>query len=221
MKRACRNAELKIALVAIGILGLLEWCPRAVALDAALDVSQYAHTTWKVRDGFTKGIISSVAQTPDGYLWLGTEFGLVRFDGVRTVPWESPSGQRLPSNQVTSLVATRDGTIWIGTRNGLASLNHKILTIYPQLAGQWIHSLIQDHEGTIWAGGAGLRSPTMLCAIRGTNVQCWGGDGRFAPGINGIYEDQKGSLWFGVSAHGLWRWKPGPPGFLFLSRENN
>ena len=214
MKRAPRNAKLKIALLAIGILGLVEWCPRLSALDTALDASQYAHTAWKVRDGFTKGIISSVAQTPDGYLWLGTEFGLVRFDGVRTVPWESPTGQRLPSNQITSLVATRDGRIWIGTRNGLASLNHEILTTYPQLAGQWIHSMIQDREGTIWAGGAGLRSPTMLCAIRGTNVQCWGGDGRFAPGINGLYEDRKGGLWFGVSAHGLWRWKPGPPAFF-------
>ena len=129
---------------------------RQTRLNQCCDSAE--HTAWKVRDGFTKGIISSVAQTPDGYLWLGTEFGLVRFDGVRTVPWESPSGQRLPSNQITSLVATRDGTIWIGTRNGLASLNHEILTIYPQLAGQWIHSMIQDHEGTIWAGGAGLRS---------------------------------------------------------------
>jgi len=49
MKRAPRNGELKIALVAIGILGLLEWCPRVIALDTALDVSQYAHTAWKVR----------------------------------------------------------------------------------------------------------------------------------------------------------------------------
>lgn len=93
MERRPRNATLKIALVAVGIPGLLEPCPRVVALDAALDVSQYAHTAWKVRDGFTNGIISSVAQTPDGYLWLGTEFGLVRFDGVRTVPWESPNDE--------------------------------------------------------------------------------------------------------------------------------
>jgi len=58
------------------------------ALDPSLDVSQYAHTAWKIRDGFPKGIIQSIAQTPDGYLWLGTEFGLLRFDGVRSIPWQ-------------------------------------------------------------------------------------------------------------------------------------
>src|SRR5262249_29716422 len=61
-------------------------CPGAFALDPALDVSQYAHTSWKIREGFTKGIITSMAQTPDGYLWLGTEFGLVRFDGSELPP---------------------------------------------------------------------------------------------------------------------------------------
>ena len=58
----------------------------AFALDPSLDVSQYAHTAWKIREGFTKGTIFSTAQTPDGYLWLGTEFGLVRFDGVHAIP---------------------------------------------------------------------------------------------------------------------------------------
>ena len=65
-------------------------CPCAFALNPSLDISQYAHTAWTVRDGFFKGVINSIAQTPDGYLWLGTEFGLLRFDGVRAVPWQPP-----------------------------------------------------------------------------------------------------------------------------------
>ena len=65
---------------------LLAGCAGAFALDPSLDVSQYAHTAWKIREGFTKGMIYGMAQTPDGYLWLGTEFGLLRFDGVRNVP---------------------------------------------------------------------------------------------------------------------------------------
>ena len=69
---------------------MLVVCPEARGLNPALDVSQYAHTAWKIRDGFTKGAINSIAQTPDGYLWLGTEFGLLRFDGVRAVPWQPP-----------------------------------------------------------------------------------------------------------------------------------
>src|SRR5215467_1739547 len=94
---------------------LLAVCPCAFALDSSLEISQYAHTSWKVRDGFTKGTVSAIAQTPDGYLWLGTEFGLVRFDGVRTVPWEPPPGAALPDNCIFALLAARDGTLWIGT----------------------------------------------------------------------------------------------------------
>ena len=61
---------------------MLAWPPCAFALDPSLDVSLYAHTTWKIREGFAKGAITSIAQTPDGYIWLGTNFGLLRFDGV-------------------------------------------------------------------------------------------------------------------------------------------
>ena len=67
--------------IALGIL--LACCPCASALNPSLEINQYAHTAWTVRDGFFKGSIISIVQTPDGYLWLGTEFGLLRFDGVR------------------------------------------------------------------------------------------------------------------------------------------
>ena len=67
-------------------LAAVALCPSALALDASLDVSQYAHKAWKLREGFTRGPISAIAQTPDGYLWLATDFGLVRFDGVKAVP---------------------------------------------------------------------------------------------------------------------------------------
>src|SRR5262249_36095209 len=87
------------------------WCSPAFALNPALDVSQYAHTAWKIRDGFVKGGIRAIAQTPDGYLWLGTEFGLFRFDGVRTTPWAPPPGQHLPSSYVDSLLVARDGAL--------------------------------------------------------------------------------------------------------------
>src|SRR5258706_14741184 len=100
---------------------LLAGASCAFALNPALDVSQYAHTAWKIRDGFTKGAINAIAQTPDGYLWLGTEFGLLRFDGVRNVPWQPPADQPLPSSRIRSLLAARDGALWIGTSGGLAS----------------------------------------------------------------------------------------------------
>src|SRR5215813_10386380 len=128
----------------------------AFALDPKLDISQYAHTAWKVREGFTKGAIHSIAQTPDGYLWLGTEFGLLRFDGVRNILWQPPPGQRLPSTFIRSVLAARDGTLWIGTLKGLASWKDGKLTQYPELAGQDTGALLEDHEGTIWISSRGL-----------------------------------------------------------------
>ena len=95
-----RAVELSLVLAGV----VLAWCPCAVALNPALDVSQYAHTSWRIRDGFTKGIINSIAQTPDGYLWLGTDFGLYRFDGIRADPWQSPLGQSLGSSDIRSLL---------------------------------------------------------------------------------------------------------------------
>jgi ligand-binding sensor domain-containing protein len=112
-------------------LGVLLLCPCAFALDPALDVSQYAHTAWKIHEGFSKGMIHTIAQTPDGYLWLGTELGLLRFDGVRNVPWQPPSDQHLPSTNIYSLLAARDATLWIGTRTGLASWKAGKLTPVP------------------------------------------------------------------------------------------
>ena len=63
----------------------------AFALNSSLDVSQYAHTSWRISDGFPAGIIRAMTQTADGYLWLGTELGLFRFDGVRAVQWNPPA----------------------------------------------------------------------------------------------------------------------------------
>src|ERR1700747_801889 len=125
----------------------------AFALNPALDVSQYAHTAWKIRDGFTKGRISSIAQTPDGYLWLGTEFGLVRFDGVRNLPWEPPRELKLPSSYIMSLLAARGGRLWIGTRNGLVSWKDGKLTEYSELHGRYVFALLEDRKGSIWASG--------------------------------------------------------------------
>jgi signal transduction histidine kinase/ligand-binding sensor domain-containing protein len=196
----------------IGFGILLACCLRASALNPSLDINQYAHTAWTVREGFFKGAISSyaIAQTPDGYLWLGTEFGLLRFDGVRSVPWQPPAGEHLPGGSIRSLVAARDGRLWIGTTRGLASWKDGKLTHYPELAGQ-VRPLLEDREGTVWAGGFDS-SNGRLCAIQSGGTQCYGADGRFGREVISLYEDSQGYLRAGAVT-GLWRWKPGPPKF--------
>src|SRR5882757_2389626 len=214
--RRRRNA-LAVGSVLAGIL--LAGGPCAFALNPALDVSQYAHTAWRIREGFSKGTIFALAQTPDGYLWLATEFGLLRFDGVRNVPWQPPPDQHLPSNKIWSLVAARDGTLWIGTSKGLASWKGGKLTQYAELAGMEIFGLLEDHEGALWAGGWELPAG-KLCTIQRGSVGCYGEDGLLGRGVSGSDEDRKGNLWMGVAA-GLWRWKPGPPQFYPLAFESN
>src|SRR5215831_2169912 len=112
MKKARRRGQFALAPGIILSCILLLASPCTLALNPALDVSQYAHTAWRIRDGFSKGVINTIAQTPDGYLWLGTEFGLLRFDGAKAVPWEPPQGQRLPSGTIWKLIVARDGTLW-------------------------------------------------------------------------------------------------------------
>src|SRR5208282_4262289 len=128
---------------------LLACCRCATALSPSLDINQYAHTAWTIRDGFFKSVIYSIAQTPDGYLWLGTESGLLRFDGVRAVPWEPPAGEDLPSSVVMSLRVSSDGTLWIATGKGLASWKDGRLTQHRELAGWVGNALFEDHAGAM------------------------------------------------------------------------
>ena len=194
----------------------------AFALNPALDVSQYAHTSWKIRDGFAKGSILSIAQTPDGYLWLGTAFGLYRFDGVRNVLWQPPPEQHLPSSAITSLVAARDGTLWVGTRNGLSSWKNGKLTRYAELSGLAIRALVEDHDGSIWAGTNGSPGPPdgKLCEIRNGNVRCHPEMGGVTHGVLGLHEDDKGNLWVGLEM-GVWRWRPEPAQFYAVPGLSN
>ena len=79
------------------------------AVDPSRHISQYAHTAWRIQDGVFSGTPFAVTQTTDGYLWIGTRSGLLRFDGVRFVPWTSPDGKYLPSSDIGSLLGARDG----------------------------------------------------------------------------------------------------------------
>ncbi|HTS05385.1 MAG TPA: PAS domain S-box protein [Candidatus Eisenbacteria bacterium] len=209
---------------AVATLAILLWCcPGVCALEPSLDVSQYAHTSWKIREGFATGTIHQIAQTPDGYLWLATESGLLRFDGVRAVPWQPPQGEHLPSNDIRGLIAARDGTLWIGTAKGLASWKDGKLTHYPELDEHDVAALLEDREGTVWAGGvvweAGPNHPGKLCAIHSGGSECYGADGALSFGVTSIYEDSRGNLWLGAG-NGLWRWRPGPPEHFALPALN-
>ena len=191
----------------------------AYALNSALDISQYGHTAWTIRGGFLRGAISSIAQTPDGYLWLGTDSGLLRFDGVRAVPWQPPPDQSLPSDEIWSLLAARDGALWVGTAKGVARWKEGRLTVYGELTGRIIWRLLEDRQNTVWVGAGSVPSG-RLCAIRDRDVRCFGEDGSLGFGVLALHEDRDGSLWLGVG-DGIWRWSPGPPTFFAMPGEGD
>jgi ligand-binding sensor domain-containing protein/signal transduction histidine kinase len=206
-----RKLKGRRALVAPGLV--LAWTfvgpqSSALALNPSLEISQYAHHAWTVRDGFSLGNVYAMAQTPDGYLWLGTEFGLFRFDGVRFLPWRPPAGQQLPDKNINSLLVTRDGSLWIGTFAGLVILKDGRLARPPALHDNFVASLFEDREGTVWA--AALERAGRLCAIRGGGAKCSGEDGAFGRAVWALHEDGSGTLWAGAES-GLWRVRPGPP----------
>ncbi len=99
-----------MVLWALVILAAL--CPRSArALDPNRAMSQYIHDKWGTEQGFPRGPVYSIAQTTDGYLWIGTEAGLVRFDGMNFRLVHDDSGS--PITSVLGLLADNDGNLWI------------------------------------------------------------------------------------------------------------
>ena len=179
------------------------------ALNPDRHITQFGHTAWRIQDGFFGGPVRCITQTTDGYIWIGTEAGLFRFDGVRFVSSSSQEGGQLPSAVITALLGTRDGGLWIGTDAGLAHLVNHHLTTYLKDAGL-ITSILQDRNGEIWI----VRhrpgdNPQPLCQVIGPGVHCYGSkDGVPAFDVGPLAQDASGNLWIGGDTT-LLKWRPG------------
>ena len=90
----------------------------ARAVDLHNVLTGYALSSWTEGDGRSLGGVSAIVQDRSGYLWLGTNIGLVRFDGWRFTRWETISRAPLPRSPIVALSAARDGTLWIGFADG-------------------------------------------------------------------------------------------------------
>jgi ligand-binding sensor domain-containing protein len=178
------------------------------AVDPVRHISQYAHTAWRIQDGVFGGIPRHLAQTTDGYLWIGTTSGLVRFDGVRFVPWIPPEGQQLPSSRINSLLGTPDGSLWVGTEVGLSRWRNHQLTNYSTERGI-ATAIVQARDGTIWIE---LSDPTgktgPLCQVIGTGMRCHGKDEGIPADIyTPLAQDSQGNFWLGGGATLVgWKW---------------
>ena len=172
-------------------------------------ISQYAHSAWRMRDGAFNGAPIVIAQTTDGYLWIGTNIGLVRFDGVRFAPWNPPAGTRLLDNRIFSLLGTHDGSLWIGTGYSISRWKDGELTNYPELSGR-IESIVEGADGEVWlVRTQGVDKMGPLCQVKDERSHCYGAsDGIPFPLAIKLGRDSSGELWVGGYSE-LCRWKPG------------
>jgi len=208
-----RAASVRIPLRGLWVLITiaLELAASAAALDPQWAISQYGHTAWRVQDGVFNGTPNVIAQTSDGYLWIGTESELVRFDGVRFVPWTPPGGKSLPSSSIYSLLGADDGSLWIGSGNTLSRWKSDDLFNYTDTNAR-INAILEDQQGAIWATRSRIsdgRGP--LCRVEDAKFRCYGD----ADGIPLLYggslaQDKLGNLWIDTNGE-LCRWKPGSP----------
>ncbi len=165
----------------------------AFALDPHKSLTQYTRRVWTQQQGLPQDTIRAIAQTNDGFLWLGTDDGLARFDGYEFTVFNKAKGD-LPSNSITALTAAPDGSLWIGTVAGLVQYRDQHFRTYTRrqgLADDAIGTLFIDRTGALWmTAGIDLG---RFAGGRFTN---------FEPGPNfpvtsfrAITEDHKGVLW--------------------------
>ncbi len=181
-----------------------------LALDPAKALTQFAHSVWVMEDGLPQNSIRAIAQSADGYLWLATQAGIVRFDGVRFTEFSTANTPTLKNSNILALLAARDGSLWIGTYGGgLTRLKDGTFTTYTTrdgLAHDVVFALCEDGQGNLWVG------------THGGGLSRWR-DGRFTTlstkdglshnFVRALHEDRQGDLWIGTDGGGLNRLSSG------------
>jgi signal transduction histidine kinase/ligand-binding sensor domain-containing protein len=193
----------RTALSICGVL-LLFLTRSASALDPHRQISQFAHTVWRVQDGFPRGP-HMITQTSDGYIWIAGS-GLIRFDGVTMTP-VLPQESFPTDAGINWLLGSHDGSLWMATYHGLYRLKDGEAFSFPIKRGG-VQSIFEDHGGAIWitrtrVGGV----EGALCRIVGNDLKCYAkdkSDGNPAHFATALAEDGSGDIWFGCQM--LCRW---------------
>ncbi len=199
--------------LAFVLVFLLGWIPPAAALDPAKELSQYSHTLWRSGTGLPQDTVRSIAQTPDGYLWIGTRAGLARFDGLRMEVFDSRNTPELANHNIYALEVMPDGSLWIGTNGG--GLVHRSadgstwsrISEAQGLPSGRITALEPDGEGGLWIGtyGGGVARRHADGQIETFDPE----QGIAGTVIFTLATDARGRLWVGTYGDGASIWEDG------------
>jgi ligand-binding sensor domain-containing protein/signal transduction histidine kinase len=158
---------------------------------------------WGTEAGLPQNTVNTIVQTHDGYLWLGTQGGLARFDGVRFAVYGLTHG--LPSVQVRALCEDGEGNLWIGTGGGLCRMRDgrfENFTAENGLAGINVTAIARGNREEIWVGTAdGLNLWRRGKFVQPEALASWG-----RPPIRSLLTDRHGAIWIG-SNQGLFELK--------------
>ena len=116
--RAPRRLAVLMLVASVGISTAEAQEPVLASLDPTRPIHHYVHETWTMEDGLPSNTIRDIVQTRDGYLWLATHGGLVRFDGVRFETFDAANTPALQTSLLVQLLEGHDGTLWNGSDGG-------------------------------------------------------------------------------------------------------
>jgi ligand-binding sensor domain-containing protein/signal transduction histidine kinase len=155
IKPAIESQKLLAGLM-FGLLCLIASFQPASALDPARAITQYVHTVWRADDGLPQNSVMRILETKDGYLWVGTQNGIGRFDGVRFTVFDHNNTPSLRDNWIADLVEDREGTLWIATSHGgLTSYRDGRFAHVIGIGDRAAQTLATDPDGSLWVGGSG------------------------------------------------------------------
>ena len=181
------------------------------ALSPDIAVRQYLHTSWTQEQGFPLPPVATLVQSTDGYLWLGTDKGLMRFDGIRFTDWPTISGQKPFAAHVYKLHTLGDNGLLAFTVPGIWRVDAKRAVPdhgLEKLPCDAILSAVSDGEGGFWMVSLCQSSGVVARWMRDGSIQTYGVDEGIKPGVRSIFRDRQGVLWL-ASTEGLCRWTPG------------
>ena len=186
------------------VLALLV-APFSFALDPSKRITQYVHDSWTTNDGLPQDSINAIAQTPDGYLWLATQEGLARFDGVTFRVYDSRNTTVFDSDFVHTIHVDRRGTLWVGAASGLLRYDgNDSFTRFGRshgLDGSAAKYISENATGVLWIGfgsGGTVGGKGLLRFENGRGTRFTKTDGLPNDQVYGTATDRAGAVWIGT-----------------------